>query len=324
MVKRKRRMSWVPTHEEVIDKAFRRAKRVAMGIWTSTRGSHIYRTKKTEEQRVLTAWQVMNDKLKAITENKIDFDELHPFYRDLITAKIDIGRATTCYRRIEWAVSKILEIRKETIRKIRRSRMKEEIIRARREFYGRSSSILRDISDCFQLLRDLRQILEDLPTIDPEREVVIVAGYPNVGKSTLLRKLTKSNPKVSPYPFTTKKIQVGVTEDGVQVIDSPGLLYREKKNWIEKQAVAALRHLKGVIVYVFDPTETCGYSLEDQRKLLEEVERIGKPVIKVANKSDIPWSKEVVIEGALPISAERGDNLEELLRLIKEKLEVTK
>ena len=66
------------------------------------------------------------------------------------------------------------------------------------------------------------------------------------------------------YPFTTKGIDVGIHEAGhrrYQVIDTPGLLDREieDRNRIEMQAVTALKHLANAMLFILDPSETCGY-----------------------------------------------------------------
>ena len=68
-----------------------------------------------------------------------------------------------------------------------------------------------------------------MPTVDFDAFTVVIAGFPNVGKSTVLRRLTGAKPKVAEYPFTTKGIQIGYLEtkwNKIQVIDTPGLLDR--------------------------------------------------------------------------------------------------
>ena len=80
-----------------------------------------------------------------------------------------------------------------------------------------------------------------------------------------------------------------------QIIDTPGLLDRpfEKRNDIEKQAIAALRYLADIILFVLDPSETCGYSLKEQKNLLTELKKMFKEqtFIIIENKSDIKKSK---------------------------------
>ena len=48
-----------------------------------------------------------------------------------------------------------------------------------------------------------------------------------------------------------------------QVIDTPGILDHslEERNTIEMQAITALAHLKACVLFFFDPSETCGYTI---------------------------------------------------------------
>ena len=58
-------------------------------------------------------------------------------------------------------------------------------------------------------LEQVRQHLARLPAINPSDRTLIVCGYPNVGKSSLMNKLTRANVDVQPYAFTTKSLFVG-------------------------------------------------------------------------------------------------------------------
>ena len=103
-----------------------------------------------------------------------------------------------------------------------------------------------------------------------------IVGLPNVGKSNLVTVLSTAEPEIAPYPFTTKGVIVGHIEDDwrkYQIVDTPGLLDRtfDERNAIEKQAVLALRYLTDVILFVIDPSESCGFSLEVQEKLLSNI-----------------------------------------------------
>lgn len=61
-------------------------------------------------------------------------------------------------------------------------------------------------------LEQVRQHLARLPTIDPNTRTLIVCGYPNVGKSSFLNKVTRAQVDVQPYAFTTKSLFVGHTD----------------------------------------------------------------------------------------------------------------
>src|SRR5205823_7176802 len=71
-----------------------------------------------------------------------------------------------------------------------------------------------------------------------------------------------------------------------------------------RQAIAALTHLADAILFLLDPTETCGYPLEDQRRLLEEIRALFPtvPIIVVENKADLGGPTD----GHPRISALRG------------------
>ena len=83
-----------------------------------------------------------------------------------------------------------------------------------------------------------------LPSIDPTTRTIIVAGYPNVGKSSFVNKVTRANVEVQPYAFTTKSLYVGHMDYKYlrwQVIDTPGVLDRpiEERNTVEMQSITA-------------------------------------------------------------------------------------
>lgn len=58
-------------------------------------------------------------------------------------------------------------------------------------------------------LEEVRQHLARLPSIDPNVRTLLVCGYPNVGKSSFVNKITRANVDVQPYAFTTKSLFVG-------------------------------------------------------------------------------------------------------------------
>jgi nucleolar GTP-binding protein len=105
------------------------------------------------------------------------------------------------------------------------------------------------------------------------------------------------------------------------MIDTPGLLDRplSERNAVEKQAVLALKHLAKAIVFVFDPSLACGYSIESQLNLYKEIGKeftVGK--IPVINKADIIDKKTIAeIESelgakAIVISAKESTGISEL------------
>jgi nucleolar GTP-binding protein len=76
--------------------------------------------------------------------------------------------------------------------------------------------------------------------LDTDTRTLLVTGYPNVGKSSFMNKVTRANVEVQPYAFTTKSLYVGHMDYRYlrwQVIDTPGILDHplEQRNIIEMQ-----------------------------------------------------------------------------------------
>ena len=162
-----------------------------------------------------------------------------------------------------------------------------------------------------------------------------------MGKSTLLKALTGAEPQVASYPFTTQDILMGhfeVRYRRYQVVDTPGLLDRPiaERNPVEQKAALALKHLANIIFFVFDPTEGCGFGVEDQINIYHDIrENFDVEVVPVMNKADlleekgIEEFKKVLGEDVKVCSALEGEGVEEIKeeiilsgRTLKSSLEV--
>lgn len=182
---------------------------------------------------------------------------------------------------------------------------------------------------------DERNIFLELKTIAD----VGLVGFPNAGKSTLLRALSHARPKVAPYPFTTLHPVVGVIDfddfTRVSVADIPGLIDGAHENI--GLGHEFLRHIErtSILAYVLDMAGVDGrVPWEDFHNLRNELELYMKglsqrPAIVLANKMDLPESAEnlellkLELDGQweiIPISAENGGDFDDLKKLLKAKL----
>ena len=159
---------------------------------------------------------------------------------------------------------------------------------------GRMCTIMKRQSPSLAYLEQVRQHMSRLPSIDPAGRTLLVCGYPNVGKSSFVNRVTRADVDVQPYAFTTKSLLVGHADHRYlrwQVLDTPGILDRplEERNTIEMQAVTALAHLRAAVLFVVDASGACGYTLEQQAKLFHSIKPLfaGKPLLVVANKVDV-------------------------------------
>jgi len=276
------------TAESLLDKAFGRAAKA-----TATGPDRVGRARNLAIARVRGAGQTIESTLRGYVKGFPSLDRLPPFYRELVDVLVDLGQLKKHLGALDWAADKAREITRLYRGRIGRA-AGNEIATLRREAYGRLSSVVKQIAPDLEALVVARKALRRVPEVDPTIPAIVVAGYPNVGKSSFVRAASTGRPKVADYPFTTKGVSLGHFDRGVhryQILDTPGLLDRpmDHRNKMERQAIAALTHLANGVLFLLDPTETCGYPLEDQLRLLEEVRMLfpGVPLVVAATKSDL-------------------------------------
>ena len=221
-------------------------------------------------------------------------EQLSAFYRSLCDLRFSSKEYHQKLGQLNWSISKIHNLTGMTINRIHRSKSIKEVIDARQSFYGRASSILNNLAETLQFLEQCRKTLRGFPDIIDGQFTVCICGFPNVGKSTLLKKLTGANPEIANYAFTTKTLNTGYLTQGyatVQLVDTPGTLNREKMNKVEQEADIAIRYCANLLIYIFDLTEE--YPLEQQYALLEYLETLGKPILIYLSKTDL-LDKQVI------------------------------
>ncbi len=171
-----------------------------------------------------------------------------------------------------------------------------------------------------------------------------LVGFPNVGKSTFLSRVSNARPKVADYPFTTLDPHLGVVNyeemDGFVIADIPGLI--EGASQGTGLGHEFLRHIERTraIIHLVDAASIEGRDpVEDVYKINEELrlyneEIAGRPQIIAANKIDAlgPDADEVLRKlkqefdpKGIPvygISAVSGQGIKELLYAVKELLDM--
>ncbi|RME95902.1 MAG: GTPase ObgE [Verrucomicrobia bacterium] len=158
-----------------------------------------------------------------------------------------------------------------------------------------------------------------------------LVGYPNAGKSTLLRAVSRAQPKVADYPFTTLHPHVGVVERPdwrrLTVCDIPGLIEGAHDN--VGLGHAFLRHIRRckALAIVLDMAGCDGREpWDDYANLLRELELydpdlVARPRVVLANKMDEPAAAENLAEfrrrhpevEPLPVAVAFDEGLEAML-----------
>ena len=154
-------------------------------------------------------------------------------------------------------------------------------------------------------------------------------GYPNAGKSTLLRKISAARPKVAPYPFTTLHPIIGVVEFSeyrrATIADIPGLIEGAHRDI--GLGHDFLRHITRcrLLLFVVDAAGSEGRNpIEDLQNLRREIDLYDptlsqRPWFVIANKMDLPARENLEalrnrfpsVE-IVPVSAMKGEGIEEL------------
>ncbi len=297
-------LPYAPDAEGLIDQAFSRA----------TRAGRSKSGVEGQESMVRTAGNVCSDNLQNVVTGWPDFDAIEPFYRDLAAAIVDVDRLRQALGNVGWAAEKTDDIKSEYLSKVRTA--DADLARAhRKQAFARLADVVRSVDDDLAVIDDAAAELRPLPEIRADEPAVVVAGYPNVGKTSFVNGVTRATNETASYPFTTTGVAVGHLErDHVryQFVDTPGLLDRPpaERNDVEAQAVSALTHLADCVLFVLDASLDCGYPVADQLELLASVrEQFDAPVVTVCNKSD--RSRDVDADHYMSVT--EGENLDRVV-----------
>lgn len=289
-----------PTAEELLDKAFSRATRAGRA-----KGG-------TEGQLAMlrTAGNVLSDNLEHIATQWPDFGALHPFHVEIAGTLVDVDEIRKSLSEVTWAGRQCGTLRDEYHDRVRRGDP-ETARRHRKQAFARMADVVEEVAGDLEHLGEARNRLRALPAIDPEEPTIVVAGYPNVGKTSFVNAVTRARNKTADYPFTTTGILVGHLErDHIryQLIDTPGLLDRppSERNEIETQAISAITHAADCLLVFVDPSETCGYPLEDQLALRDQLAEtfVDVPALTVGNKADL--STDVAADQFMSVAESEG------------------
>jgi len=327
----------IMTSQEILDKANRRAQKVQVAD-----PDFRFRMQKLNRSKVESFAGVIDATLERYIKAFPSFNRLPPFYMALIDLLTSIDDIRRILGRMEGIRKQVGIIRSKSVRQIDRTSKPDYMELKRKEAFGRMSSMIKDIDSDLRKLAEAREKFKQLPSIPTKHPTIVVAGYPSVGKSQIVREISTADPKVAPYPFTTQELTVGYFDfqrTRYQIVDTPGLLDRpfENRNLIEKQAILALTLLTNTCVFILDPTGHCGYPLEPQLELLSSIAQAVPEMefIVTSNKSDLELPEGVEEKSIdktirslgdrciafMNISASTGEGLEELRQTMVSVLE---
>ncbi len=298
--------SHVHNSKELLDIAFSRAMKSSAQV--SKNAPILLKAKKKEFKRIKVAVKELVEKILSIIKRVPIIDDLPDFYKELASLLVDVDELRLTLGKLNGILPILSKIERESSKQLSQIEAPRDADRIRRSAFGRISSIIRKQNKNLEYLNSVRGRLKEIPSIDDTMHCIVVAGYPNVGKSSFVKEIsTNKKIEVQEYPFTTKKLIMGhfdiekrFDKIKLQILDTPGILDRpmSKRNNIELQAILVLRLISDLIFFMFDPTPACGYSIDSQLDLFYEVknnftkEREIHMVI-IFNKMDLASSEEI-------------------------------
>ena len=299
-----------PPSAAILDTAFRKAYRA-----TPHGASRLDRGRRRAKLKMIRSAAVVLRHLDSETR-PFRRQDRSPLEIHLLGRRFGEGKVDHSVKRVQRARERIRTMLREEEGGLARTSEDEENAAKVRQFYGRLASFVREVDPDLRLLRSARSFLRERPDWDPSVPTVVVAGMPNVGKSSLVARLSTAHPKVAAYPFTTQAIAIGHADlgfDRMQVMDTPGVLGRRTRaNDAEVEAEEAVARAASVVLFVLDPSGACGYPMEEQEELLRrwKAEFPALTFIEVTTKSDLGTGSDP--SGRLRVSAVTGEGLSEL------------
>ncbi|CAC9532747.1 putative nucleolar GTP-binding protein [Leishmania infantum JPCM5] len=282
----------VPTYKDFMDIVLSKTQRKTPTV--VHKGYHISRIRQFYMRKVKFTQKTINEKLTYILQEFPRMDDVHPFYGDLMHVLYDRDHYKVALGQVGAVRHMVDNIGRDYVRLLKYGDSLYRCKQLKRAALGRMATACKKLNSALAYLEKVRQHMSRLPSIDPNARTLLVTGFPNVGKSSFMNKVTRADVEVQPYAFTTKSLFVGHTDYKYttwQVIDTPGILDHslEERNVIEMQAITALAHLRACILFFMDLSGQCGYSVEQQVSLFKSVGPLftGKPVVVVFNKCDV-------------------------------------
>lgn len=282
----------VPSYKDFMDIVLSKTQRKTPTV--VHKGYHISRIRQFYMRKVKYTQKTINEKLSFILQEFPRMDDIHPFYGDLMHVLYDRDHYKIALGQVGAVRHMVDNIGRDYVRLLKYGDSLYRCKQLKRAALGRMATACKKLNSALQYLEKVRQHMARLPSIDPNARTLLITGFPNVGKSSFMNKVTRADVEVQPYAFTTKSLFVGHTDYKYttwQVIDTPGILDHslEERNVIEMQAITALAHLRACILFFFDFSGQCGYSVAQQVSLFQSISPLftGKPVVAVFNKCDV-------------------------------------
>lgn len=284
-------ISPVPQCNELIDIALSKTNRGTPTVIHP--GYDIQRIRNFYLRKVKHSSREFAARLEGIVGQFPVLEDIHPFYSDLISVMYDKDHFKIALGQVNTAKAKVDRIMSEHLKLLKFGDSLFRCKQLKRAALGKMATTIKKLAQPLKYLEEVRQHLSRLPSIDTATRTIIICGYPNVGKSSFMNRVSRAHVDVQPYAFTTKSLYVGHFEYEDlrwQIIDTPGIMDHplQERNRIEMLTITALAHLRSAVLFFMDLSESCGYSISNQISLYESlVPLLNSQVLIVLSKCDV-------------------------------------
>ena len=175
-------------------------------------------------RKVKFTQQTVDEKLSAMLQEFPRLDDIHPFYSDLMNILYDRvsvfldwilnhifhvfhipqDHYKLALGQINTAKNLISGISKDYLRLMKYGDSLYRCKQLKRAALGRMCTVIKKLKAALGYLEEVRKHISRLPALDPSTRTLLLTGYPNVGKSSFMNKVTRADVDVQPYAFTTK------------------------------------------------------------------------------------------------------------------------
>ena len=127
-----------------------------------------------------------------------DLQNLHPFLSSLLNVLYDKNHYKLALGQLNTARHLISQVAKDYVRLLKFGDSLYRCKQLKRAGLGRMATIMKRQKDSLAYLEQVRQHISRLPAIDPNTRTLLICGYPNVGKSSFVNKITRADVDVQP------------------------------------------------------------------------------------------------------------------------------
>ena len=321
-----RAISRIPDTDSLVSIAFRRALKIQV---KRGRESYTIRARRRERDRIVFVGDYFIDHIFRIIKEFPDLDELHPFYYQLADIIIGVDALRKQLGRLQGITYSLRDIQTQILQKLDWNISVKDAVAIRNASFGRFGNMIRKTSDTLNFLIEARSKLTQVPGLDIQQPTIVLAGSPNVGKSSLIKLLSSGKPEIAAYPFTTKDVTFGHRKIGfltTQMVDTPGLLDRplENRNAIELQSITALKEIADIVLIILDVSPQRSLDIESQLNLVQDIKSVLPDTVVLYLINKIDMVDEVAADriqelypSAISISVLQEKGIDELLNRLE-------